>query len=99
MRDQWLKTGHDAVLAEDGRSVFIPALRTFELVVRDEHELRSRTLEVRALIRNSGCPDVHVLMPVGILGRAHEELYGMPVSLVGWIEQECVPRFVSPERA
>lgn len=93
----WSRSGEPAeVLSEV--FVVLPRSGRVECVFDDLGALAKSRDTIAELLRHG--IDVNALLPVPLLGRAHEELRGMGISLQGWLEAEDgTPRFISPERA
>ncbi|MFJ2664144.1 hypothetical protein ACIO14_07335 [Nocardia fluminea] len=93
----WTHSGEPAEVVSNV-FVVLPRSGRVECVFDDVKLLQdSRTTIVRLLERGVA---VNVLLPVRLLGLAHEEVRGMDISLQGWLEGEGnIPRFISPEQA
>lgn len=93
----WARSGEPAEIVSDF-FVVLPRSGRVECVFDDVEVLKGRKDTIDRLLEHGVA--VNVLLPVHLLGLAHEEVRGMGISLQGWLEGDnSVPRFVSPEQA
>ncbi|WP_216918216.1 hypothetical protein [Nocardia noduli] len=93
----WAESGEPAEVVSE-EFVILPRLGRVECVFDAIGTLRnSRTTLTKLLDQGL---DVLILVPIRLLGTAHEEVRDMNIALQGWIEGDTgIPRFVFPEQA